>query len=201
MRLSKFLPELFSNLTFLCLHGTFLRCHLKANPGHQIPLSNQEDRCVIPRPACLLTHRGLCYANQDMSTPEFLLLSPVARTAASCESVLRAKTQPSSLRFSFLRAFSSCFYSESFCLPDEFLRFPYRLNSANPTACKLSAHRGYALVYFVLLLLFCLLLDALCFAFLQSAGLQAFSEETEITLNTSQSLKYTCQEAMCNLIV
>lgn len=102
MRLSKFLPELFSNLTFLCLHGTFLRCHLKANLGHQIPLSNQEDRCVIPRPACLLTHRGLCYANQDMSTPEFLLLSPVARTAASCESVLRAKTQPSSLGFSFL---------------------------------------------------------------------------------------------------
>lgn len=116
--LSKFLPELFSNLTFLCLYGTFLRCHLKANPGHQIPLSNQEDRCVIPRPACLLTHRGLCYANQDMSTPEFLLLSPEARTAASCESVLKA-----------------------------------------------------------------------------------FSEETEITLNTSQSLKYTCQEAMCNLIV
>lgn len=67
-------------------------------------------------------------------------------------------------------------------------------------ACKLSLHHGYTLVYFVHLLLFCLLLVALCFAFLQSAGLQAFSEETEITSNTSQSLKYTCQEAMCNLI-
>lgn len=91
MCLSKFLPELFSNLTFQCLHGTFLRCHLKANRGHQIPLSIQEDRCVIPAPACLLTHRGLCYANQNLSTPQFLLLSPKARTAASCESVLRAK--------------------------------------------------------------------------------------------------------------
>ena len=59
---SKFLPELFYNLTFQCLHGTFLRCHLKANQGHQIPLSTQEDRCVIPGLACLLTHRGLCYA-------------------------------------------------------------------------------------------------------------------------------------------
>lgn len=40
-----FSPEFFSNLTFQCLHGTFLRCHLKANQGHQIPLSTQEDVC------------------------------------------------------------------------------------------------------------------------------------------------------------
>lgn len=102
---------------------------LKPTQGHQITLSTEGDRGVIPAPACLLIHRGLRHANQNLSISEFMLvLITLKQQHLLNQSCGQNPTKAPCV--------SSWFFSRHSCLPDECLHFPHRPNPADLRACK-----------------------------------------------------------------